>query len=371
MVQQMILLLLPAALLVLCRKIKWMNWVGPVVWSYVLGICWANIPGLPLDTGAARQLTDLSVPLAIPLLLFSANLGGWLKTARNTLISFGLCIGSVLIMAAFSSWIYRDALAESWKLAGMAVGVYTGGTPNMNAIGLSLGISEEIFLLMNTADMVWGGLYFLFLITVAQRLLLYLLPAFLPKSDNPVNTPAEPAGPRLTLGSKLKAIVAALGIAFAILAAGAGLSFLVAGKILPLIVILTVTSLGILGSLIGRIKRNPYTFQTGEYILLVFCLSIGAQANIGELLQSSTQIFEFVGLVMFGSIAIHILLAAFYRIDADTVLITSAAAVFGPAFVGPVATALNNRSLIVAGMTTASIGYAIANYLGLAFASLF
>ena len=36
----------------------------------------------------------------------------------------------------------------------MSVGVYTGGTPNLNAIGLALKAPEHIIVLVNTSDMI-------------------------------------------------------------------------------------------------------------------------------------------------------------------------------------------------------------------------
>jgi len=44
--------------------------------------------------------------------------------------------------------------------------------------------------------------------------------------------------------------------------------------------------------------------------------------------------------------------------------------VFGPAFVPTVATALKNRAIIVSGLTTGVVGYAIGNYAGIALAYL-
>jgi uncharacterized membrane protein len=43
------------------------------------------------------------------------------------------------------------------------------------------------------------------------------------------------------------------------------------------------------------------------------------------------------------------------------------AGIYGPAFVGPMAVALNNKSLIISGLTTGIVGYALGNYLGLSF----
>jgi hypothetical protein len=46
-------------------------------------------------------------------------------------------------------------------------------------------------------------------------------------------------------------------------------------------------------------------------------------------------------------------------------MITSTAALFGPAFIGLVAYRLGNRQLLASGLTTGAIGYAIAFFVGM------
>jgi uncharacterized membrane protein len=70
------------------------------------------------------------------------------------------------------------------------------------------------------------------------------------------------------------------------------------------------------------------------------------------------------------SIILHIIPGAIFRIDTDTLIITSTAGIFGPAFIGPVANGIRNKQVIVPGITMGLLGYAIGNYLGLAVAWL-
>jgi uncharacterized membrane protein len=88
-------------------------------------------------------------------------------------------------------------------------------------------------------------------------------------------------------------------------------------------------------------------------------------AQIEVILASSLPILGFVAVAVFGSLALHVLLARLFRVDTDTLLITSTAAICSPPFVGMVAVAIRNRSLIPAGITTGIVGYAIGNYLGI------
>ena len=49
-------------------------------------------------------------------------------------------------------------------------------------------------------------------------------------------------------------------------------------------------------------------------------------------------------------------------------IITSASAICSPPFVPVVAAALKNRAVIISGLTTGIIGYALGNYLGITMA---
>jgi uncharacterized membrane protein len=69
--------------------------------------------------------------------------------------------------------------------------------------------------------------------------------------------------------------------------------------------------------------------------------------------------------VQFGTVLLHILMAKIGKIDADTMLITSTAGVFGPAFIVPVAGALKNDEIILPGILCGILGYALGNYLGI------
>ena len=135
-------------------------------------------------------------------------------------------------------------------------------------------------------------------------------------------------------------------------------------------VILSVTTLGLALSFVPRIRNLAGTYETGQYLLLVFAVAIGTVANIREMADAFSTVFAFVAIVLGASILLHYLLAALFRIDVDTVLITSTAAVFGPAFVGPIAAVLKNREIVVSGLTTGVVGYAVGNYAGLAIAYL-
>ena len=66
------------------------------------------------------------------------------------------------------------------------------------------------------------------------------------------------------------------------------------------------------------------------------------------------------------SLLLHALLCRIARIDVDTFLVTSVSAICSPAFVPLVARSLGNRTVLLSGVTTGIIGYAIGTHLGTA-----
>ena len=64
------------------------------------------------------------------------------------------------------------------------------------------------------------------------------------------------------------------------------------------------------------------------------------------------------------------ILCKIYKVDADTHMVTSTALICSPPFVPMVAGALNNKEVVVSGLTVGIVGYAAGNYLGVIVSSL-
>lgn len=362
-----ILLLLPAAVLWAERKSRIIRWISSIVFCYLIGIFIGNIPGLSLDQEFLKAVTGVSVFLAIPLLLFSANFLRFLKHARPAFHSFFLGILAVIISTVLAFLIFRDNITEPGAVSGMMIGVYTGGTPNMSAIGIVLDVDPEVFILLNSADIFFSGIYFIFLLTAGKSILGMFFPAYVKKwkGGTSNNWNDKPSG---VLQRNSKKIFLGLFLSIMVVAISVGISFIATRNISMPLILLGITSLGILASFLPSIQQLPYTYSSANYLLLVFALGMGAMANFSELISATSTLFYFCGTVLICSVLIHLLLAYIFRIDRDTVIITSTAAIFGPAFIGPVAKVINNKELIVSGITLGLIGYAMGNYLGLALA---
>lgn len=375
-------LVTPAVAIAGARRWRPLDAAGPVVLCYAVGVLVGNI-GLVRAGSAAADTAGLvqsaTVALAIPLLLVGTDLRAWSRLARPALISFGLAIVSVVAVTAVVAPRF-DLGASADEVAGMTVGVYTGGTANMAAIGTALGVPRSTFVALNAADLFVGALYLLVLLSVAQRLVAPFLPAPLRVGaiDDPeVGSSTDPFAVTPAPREVVVALTMGLGVVLAVAAAAfAVLTPIVTGE--PVLdsqafgtaVVLGVTSLALGLSFVRSIRERPGTYATGQYLFLVFAVAIGTLANLRDLAASFTSVVPYIATVLTAAVVLHLLLARFFRIDHDTVIITSTAAVFGPPFVGPVAAALRNPDVVPSGMTTGVLGLALGNYIGLAVAAL-
>jgi uncharacterized membrane protein len=134
-------------------------------------------------------------------------------------------------------------------------------------------------------------------------------------------------------------------------------------------IILTITTLGLLLSNWKIVNRIKHSFQLGMYLIIVFSLVLASMANLYDMFHIEyLHLFNFVAIVLFGSIFIHVLLSKIFNVDTDTVIITITALAYSPPFVPVVAGALKNKNIIISGLTVGILGYAVGNYLGIAIA---
>ncbi|HAK44805.1 MAG TPA: hypothetical protein DCO79_02635 [Spirochaeta sp.] len=360
----------PALLIGLKTTVSYFNKISPLIVCYALGLIIGNIGIVQEQHIAVLDLiSTVAVAMSIPLMLFSVNIRDWFRLAGKTGLSMVLAMVSVMLTSAAVYLIAGRGIEDGWKIPGLLVGLYTGGTPNLAAIKTALQVEQNLYLAVHTSDILISAVYILFVITIAQRVFSVFL-----KRKKVEEGDSELMYEETYHGFFKKEfrfpILAALLIAVAIFAIGGGLSFIVPQSISTMIVILVITTLSLGASLIPRVRAIPKTFKLGEYFILVFCFAVGAMGNISRLLQSTPRVFIMVVAVLLSSLLIHMLLCKFFKVDLDTMLITSTAAICSPPFVGVVAVALKNKSLIIPGITTGIIGYALGNYLGIMIAHL-
>lgn len=379
-------LLAPAGVIWLCRRSRPLARIGTILLMYILGVLAGNLLIYPFE-GAAQALfpvqdalSSITIPLAMPLILFACNFKDW--PVRKALVSLLCGIVAVAGMAVAGFFLFGSRIGtEAPAVAGMAVGVYTGGTPNLAAVKMMLGADEATYLLVNSFDLIVSFLYLTFLMAVGIRLARRVLP-FGAASGSPDPADALAAGGAMSRDeagmyrgvfsrAHRAGTLKALGLAVLITGIGLGLSWLTTGGIDMIVLILTLTTLSIGASFLPAVRSWEKSYDAGMYLVLIFSLVVASMVDIRSIdLQSGIWLLTYVAFVIFGSLLVQILLCRLFRVDADTAVITSVAMINSPLFVPMIAESMKNRRIIITGITVGIIGYAVGNYLGVLVAGL-
>lgn len=380
--------LFPVLVIYLCQRYRTINRVGGVVLCYIAGLILGNLKfitagHIDIIPRGFKNTQDLffilSVAFALSLIFFSLDIRKWTRVAGKALLSFGLGTVAVLVSAASGYMIFKNMIGgETWKVSGMLIGCYTGGTPNLAAIGTALRIDKTVLASTQISDVAVGALYLLLMVTLMQRVLLKFLPSF--KTDKSPDPEADSGGDFETsdydsysgIFSRrvILPLLGALGLAILIVAVGLAATFIFPEDYAMVVAVLAVCTLAILASFIPAVRRIPMTFQAGQYFILIFCIVVSSMSDLKKLFTTTPAMVGLVAWAVFVGLILHAVLAAIFRIDADTVIITSVAGVMSPPFVPMVAAALKNRDIVVTGVVTGIIGWVIGTYLGIGVAYL-
>jgi uncharacterized membrane protein len=322
---------------------------------------------------AQDMLVSVIVPLSFPLLLFSLNIRRWLRFAKDGFISMVLALVSVLIIVSSGYFIFKNVVPDSWKVAGMLIGVYTGGTPNLVSLKVALGVDPNLFVMTSTYDMIIGAITIIFFITAGPKIFRAILPPF--KHDGEIEAvdaamaeaeSFEDYSGMLKKG-RILPLLKALGLAILIFIIAFGISLLLPQISQMVVVILTITTLAVVASLFQWINKIEKTFQLGMYFILVFSFTVASMADLKTIFSIGfLGLFAYISYAYFGSLILHLILSKIFKVNADDFLITTTAFIFSPPFVPVVAGALKNKDVIITGITVGIIGYVIGNYLGVA-----
>ncbi len=344
----------------LAEKYSFFEKLGPIVVCYIFGFLIGNL-SIPFDVEVLKTLADIVVPLSIPLFIFGVDFIGWLKSGRDIALSFLLVIVSVTTMTFLAGISFHESIPGADKIAGMLAGVYTGGTPNLSAIGKALEVAEETIVLVNGVDMATGSIYLAILLYFGNRFLSGFLQVKEISEQEKIEHIEEAGGMRRIWKG------AGIGLALSLLVLGLsfGVNQLVFGALNVAFLIFCISLFAGMASFSPRIRSLEGPYELGHYLLMIFCVAIGGLANVRELMNLSFDVALMCSIVIFGAVALHLLLAKLFKIDRDTAIITSVAGIYGPPFVPLIADRFGNKTMIAPGIATGLVGFALGNYLGI------
>lgn len=355
----------------LTTKSKSADKLSAVLIAYAVGLVIGNIGIIPESLNSFQDLlSNISLGVALPMILFSMNFKHRSKFLGKTLLSTILGILALIIVLFAAYFIFKDNTPHINKILGLMSGLYTGGMPNLASLKVALNVDQTEYVLVSTADMTVNAIILLLVISVGQRFFNLFLPKFDFEAAKKEETESDRDISEFNDYKDIfkKKIFRDLIIAFLLAVIILVVSFII-GKVSvkfgSVISILCLTSFGIITSFIKPVRSLKKTFPTGMYFVYVFSLIIASMADFKTIFTlHSLNFLLLVLFVVVMSFMVHALLSKIFKVDTDTFLVSTVALVYSTPFVPVVADALKNKYIIVSGIFVSLVGYSVGNYLG-------
>jgi uncharacterized membrane protein len=338
--------------------------VPGVPWVIGIALLLSNTGVTPRDAPVYGFVGQYLLPLGIALLLFKANLrsifktGGWVLPAF-LVASLGLTIGAILGFYVF------DLGDSGAKIAGTYAGAFIGGMVNFTAISQAVEMDPTVFSVALSASAPVSVLGLLVLVSLpSSKFILRQIPSRIIDA-----TAGAPAGAAAVAAPRLRVdhVAASLALALGICAVS---RFLIdrfdpsySHYYLFVVTAVTVVLATALPRFFGAIESD---FALGMLCMYAFFAMIGSGTDALGFVKSAPVLFFYCAFLIAVQFVVLLIVAKFMKWDLAEVVIGSAAAIVGPAAGAGIASAKGWSTLVTPAIAIGMLGYAIANFIGIA-----
>ncbi|GMH45147.1 hypothetical protein BSKO_13104 [Bryopsis sp. KO-2023] len=324
----------------------------------LIGLILTNSGVIPGNAPQYDIVNKYLLPLAVPLLLFSADLRRVIRDTGNLLIGFLIGAFSTVVgtLVAYLVFPLNGMGLDGWKVAAALCARHIGGAVNFVGVGevLELGASASMAAL--AADNVLCVVYFSTLYALA-------------KGIGPEKTQSEGVSIPADMASKQDNIIlkgcTGLALSASICFAGVYLSHLIGikGAAIPAITAITV----LLATLFPKPLSTlvPASESLATILMQFFFASIGASGSLKAVVTQAPVLFCFC----LTQIAVHLGLilgiGKLVGLSRKDLLIASNANVGGPTTAAGMCATKKWKNSVVPALLIGTLGYSIATFIAI------
>lgn len=332
---------------------------------------------LPHAAPIYKIISQYFVPLAIPLMLFNADIKRIWQESGRVFIAF-FCATFATVVAAILAINLTAIHADESLWAGIVAAGFIGSSGNTVAVAAALDKSADPFFGLLLASM--------YVVTVPFVALMLALPSiprlwhwfspYTEKSSSDGQQSESQSAPQ----SAVSMLQSSAAVTTSSLSACLALSALICwiGDYLAEITafapmkFLAISLISIMfASLLPRQAAKLHGHQQVGHILLYMIFAIiGVQVDFSQALASGGQIMLFAFILLSGHLIMVALLGRLLKIAGPELLIASNACLLGPPTAAAMAASRGWNHLITPGILCGVLGYAVANFIGIAFGKL-
>ena len=338
-----------------------------VLWVILGGVLLSNFGVVPFKAPVYDFIGGYLVPLAIPLLLYKADLRRILRESGPVIVTFGIaCAGTVI--GAIAGFYLIDMGDIGAKAAGAYTGGWTGGAVNFVAVATAVEMTPDEVSVAISANSVVSIMALLSLITLPSLALVRRLVPSRIIGESEREAAVAAAGDRPE-GLRTSHIAGALALSFVICA----LAYTFADWVgLSNYAILFVTLLALVAAnaFPRALTRLEGDFALGMIVMYLYFASVGCGTDALAFVDSALNLFFYSVVILAVHLVVVLAAARFLKIDLAEAVVAAGAALVGPAPAAAIAAARGWKTLVTPGIMCGILGYAIGTFIGVAVAKM-
>lgn len=332
-----------------------------VVWVLVAAMLLSNTGVIPYSSPAYDFVGGYMVSLAIPLLLFKADIRKIFRESGKVIITFAIASVATVIGAVLGFFLL-DLGEIGPKVAGVYTGGWIGGAVNFLAVSQVVEMSESEFTSAISASSVVSILALMMLIALPS---IRFVTRFLPTAH--VDSIPEEEKQALKDSERarvyLRHLTGALALSFGICAVSAALGELI-GRSHYTILFVTILTIAIANLFPKVLDQLEGEFELGMIFMYIFFAMVGSSTNATAFVGSAMNLFVYGMLIITIHLVVLLAVARLLKVDLAEAVVASGACLVGPAPTAAIAISQGWRSLITPGIMCGIFGYVIGTFIG-------
>lgn len=350
------------------QNFKLCRLIGPSLIIIITGIILVNTKIVTNSCELYGVISAYCIPLSVSLYLLNVDLKKIVKMSKQPLMAIASAVCCVSVVAIVFGTLLGGRIDEGWKVAGMFVGTYTGGSANLTAIATGLNASGSTIAAANAADYVIG---------MPTLVLMFAAPAimkgskkfqrFWPYCFTEKELEGDGSHQELMASEEwsIKDIASLLAISSSIVYLSTELSGVLGEEFASVGRILLISTFSILTAQLPAVRRLRGAMNLGLFFGMMFLAVVGFSVDIRDFLGSAVSITLLCFCVIGGSMLLHLCVTRLLGIRREYVLLGIVGAIADGTTAALVASGARWNSLISIGLLMGIIGGVCGNYLGI------
>jgi len=347
---------------------------GPVV-ALLVGMAFSNLRIMPTASGSYDVIEDYLVPVAIPLLLFRANLVRILRDIGPMFAAFHVASVGTILGAFLAAIIFKGQFARVPEVAGIMTGSYIGGGVNFFAIRDSYKVSESLTNPLLVADnFIMAGMFGALLMFAGSKFFRRHYPHPHSEAGDKEDVTALAARHWRRKEISLLDIAKALAVAFAVTAMATVLTAAIKGHFDSRIIqsifanrylLITLLTVGAATLFHRQMDKIQGAEDIGMYLLYLFFFVIGLKADLAEVVTKFPALFGFCAVIAVTNLVFTLVVGRIFKMNLEELLLSVNATLGGAPSAAAMAISRGWSDLVLPGLLAGIWGYVIGTFIGI------